>query len=70
MPAEKNLFVPAAMLTAAYFRCAGSEKVSTDEIMETFDAMYDTLDCYSREKNERESMSSMKEWLEAFYSRD
>lgn len=70
MSADKNLFTPVAILTAACFRSARPEEVTKEAIMETFDEIYDALDCYGREKNEREPMNNIREWLESFYGKD
>lgn len=69
MSADKNLFTPAALLTAAYLR-DNSSCENTAGLMQVFDEMYDYLDCYSRHKNEAEPMSDIRTWLKSFYNED
>lgn len=70
MSADKNLFTPVAILTAIHFRNNSLSEITKESIMEVFDVMYDSLDCYSREKNEKEPMESIRSWMESFYGKD
>lgn len=71
MSADKNLFTPVAILTAIHFHNEPPcEEITGESIMEVFDMMYDSLDCYSREKNEKEPMQSLRSWMDSFYGKD
>lgn len=65
MSADKELFNAAAILTAARVKAGDA---TTETIMEIFDEMYDCLDCYRCQKNEREPFMDLAKRLETFYS--
>lgn len=66
MPVDKDLLNAAAILTAARIK---TDETTVETIMEIFDEMYDCLDCYRCQKDEREPFLNLAKRLEEFYGK-